>query len=625
MNILLFTQTFPLNPDHPNAHFLYDFTKGFVRLGHKVTVLLPFHPDLKPQLFKEIEVIPFRYMWLDPLHLIGYGRTLENNRYIKWFIYPLAALYVLFSAIALFKLVKVQKPAIINAHWIIPNGFVAALVSKVTSTPLVISLAGTDVYVSQMNFITKLMAKFAISCAKEIISNSPLLLMDLKTTGKIVSYPVPPNTGKRTNDSSVRIAAAGRLVSHKGFDILKEVEPTAEIISGLSIDQFREKLLGVDIFVAPSIRDPSGNLDDANTVVLQAMAAGCAVIATNFPGYRRMITHGKNGMLFPAGNKDTLAQAIQNLKSSKTLRQTIGKVAQQTVLAKFTPQKIAKKYLTIFKQAIENTHGITTLANVFYSTAHSIMYNVKSRRRVATQAYEVIAHFLSKQDLHRLSCLDIGCSTGIITSYFAPHFKRTIGVDIDKNAISFAKKTYKREDLTFRVEDARKLTFPANSFDVIICQEVYENVDEPTKLLSEIYRVLKPGGICYFTADNLLFPIESQYKIPFLLYLPDTVAALILRLLGHKRFYLGHFKTYWGLKTLCKQFIFHDYTLPILRNPQKYKFTRLYKYKNIVNRLPNSILSMLYFFIPTFIWILQKQDVTFKEKRRAVKMPSDYT
>lgn len=263
----------------------------------------------------------------------------------------------------------------------------------------------------------------------------------------------------------------------------------------------------------------------------------------------------------------------------------------------------------------------TSLANASYSIAHPIMYNVESRKRVAVQAYKVLAHFLRSDDLSNLSCLDIGCSTGIITSYLSPYFKKTVGVDVDKDAISFAQKTYQNGNLTFKVEDGGNLTFPANSFDIVICQEIYENADKPEKLLSQIYRVLKPQGICYFTGDNLLFPIESQYDIPFLLYLPDSIAKIILRLFGHKKFYLGHFKTYWGLRQLCKKFTVHDYTLQIVRNPETYKFIRLYKYKTFVNLLPSFVLSLLYFFVPTFIWILEKEDKTLKGKRRARKKP----
>lgn len=262
----------------------------------------------------------------------------------------------------------------------------------------------------------------------------------------------------------------------------------------------------------------------------------------------------------------------------------------------------------------------TSLANASYSVAHPIMYNVESRKRVAIQAYKVLTHFLRRRDLSNLSCLDIGCSTGIITSYLAPFFQKTVGVDVDKDAISFAQKTYRKYDITFKVGDGG-LTFPANSFDIVICQEVYENADKPEKLLNQIYRVLKPKGICYFTGDNLLFPIESQYDIPFLLYLPDSIAKIILRFLGHKKFYLGHFKTYWGLRQLCKKFVVHDYTLPIILNPEIYEFTKLYKYKTFANFLPNFVLSFLYFFVPTFIWVLEKGNKTLTGKRRARKRP----
>lgn len=351
MRILVVAHTFPLNPNHPNAHFMYDFVKGFISLDHQVFVSLPFHKDLKIKAFKGIKITTFRYIFPKNIHLLGYGQILENNRHVKWFIYPLLPLFLLFSIISLYKLVKKYKIDVINAHWIIPNGFTAAVVSKLTSKPLFISLAGTDVYVSKMNLLLKLMTRFAISQANRVIANSPQLLDDLGVDGDTISYPVPPNSGKRVANNHLVVAGAGRLVSHKGFDLLKSVEPKSKIISGLSYKEFRKKLLFVDIFVAPSLRDPKGNLDDANTVVLQAMAAGCAVVATDFPGYRQMIKSGHDGFLFPRGDKKALAKIISKLKRSSSLRHRLGEKARETVKRQFIPQKIAARYVKVFLES----------------------------------------------------------------------------------------------------------------------------------------------------------------------------------------------------------------------------------------------------------------------------------
>lgn len=52
----------------------------------------------------------------------------------------------------------------------------------------------------------------------------------------------------------------------------------------------------------------------------------------------------------------------------------------------------------------------------------------------------------------------------------------------------------------FRCEDLESLTFPDNSFDIFITQDVMEHIFEPEKAFKEIARVLKPGGAHIFTA-----------------------------------------------------------------------------------------------------------------------------
>lgn len=252
---------------------------------------------------------------------------------------------------------------------------------------------------------------------------------------------------------------------------------------------------------------------------------------------------------------------------------------------------------------------IPSLGNAHYSIAHVSDHNVfdkNDRKRVATQIYVTICDFLKKGNTKNLTCLDIGCSTGIISDFLSRYFKRVHGIEIDPHAIELAKKHFKKKNLSFSVGSAMDLNFKSNSLDVIICSEIYSYVDNPQKLMKEIFKILKPGGICYFTGDNLLFPIESQYKVPFLLYAPDLIAKRILKLLGHKNYYLGHYKTYWGLKKLCKDFIIHDYTTKILQDPEKYKFIRLYKYKKFTRAVPHYVISTLIPFMPTFVWILEK-------------------
>lgn len=358
MKILILSQTFPLTPTDATAHFMYDFARGFKEIGHQVHVLLPFHKQLKPRQFKGLKIHTFRYIWPEILHLLGFGRSLLGDQRLPLTAYLLAPFYFFFGMLALLKISRKEKIDVVNAHWVLPNGFLAAVISRMTHIPLVITLPGSDVYLTQKNLLFNWLARFSLRQAKEVVSNSPQLLTDLKIKGKIISYGVPVAGGltppprgstSHTPGVSLVIATAGRRVEKKGFKFLQSFYPDIEIISGLPIGDFRKKLHSVDIFLAHSIRDSAGNLDDASLVVLEAMAAGCAVIASDLSGYRRMIRDGQNGLLVVANDKKAWVVAVERCKKSKTFRQKLGKAARETVKKLFTPEKIAKRYTKVFQ------------------------------------------------------------------------------------------------------------------------------------------------------------------------------------------------------------------------------------------------------------------------------------
>lgn len=108
-----------------------------------------------------------------------------------------------------------------------------------------------------------------------------------------------------------------------------------------------------------------------------------------------------------------------------------------------------------------------------------------------------------------LNCLDIGCASGFMTSeiYKAYPHARYWGVDIYDKAIEFAKKNYPH--INFKKASATKLPFKDENFDLILCFETIEHVEDPKICLMEIKRILKKNGTAIITMDsgNLLFRI----------------------------------------------------------------------------------------------------------------------
>ncbi len=233
------------------------------------------------------------------------------------------------------------------------------------------------------------------------------------------------------------------------------------------------------------------------------------------------------------------------------------------------------------------------------------MYDAQARERKAQTMLAVLRDRLGSR-LESCALLDVGASTGFIDNSLAGHVGTIVGIDIDESAIASAGKRFPRENLTYQVADAMALPFTNACFDVVICAQVYEHVPDASRLLAEIHRVLKPGGICYFAADNRLVLVEHDNHLPLLSLVPRPLAHIYMRLAGRGRYYHEMHLSCWGLRRLTNAFEVTDYTRRLVFEPAEFLTEYMLPPGRLKTRVARLIAKYALWLFPTFIWVLRK-------------------
>jgi ubiquinone/menaquinone biosynthesis C-methylase UbiE len=239
-------------------------------------------------------------------------------------------------------------------------------------------------------------------------------------------------------------------------------------------------------------------------------------------------------------------------------------------------------------------------------STHSVgMHDVISRERKAKTMVTVLSTH-TPVPLNTLRLLNVGGSAGIIDNFLADYFQEVVSIDIDEQAIEIASNTFRKDNLKFQVGDALNMQFADNSFDIAVCSQVYEHVADPHKMIDEIFRVIVPGGVCYFAASNRFVWHEPHYHLPLLSVVPRPLAHLYVRLMGRADHYHELHYTYWQLKKLVRRFILHDITSKMIHDPLKYHIDYMVPPDSTKAAISKLIADKFLWLCPGYIWLLQK-------------------
>lgn len=175
-----------------------------------------------------------------------------------------------------------------------------------------------------------------------------------------------------------------------------------------------------------------------------------------------------------------------------------------------------------------------------------------------------IAEKKLKKKSDQLSVLDVGSGHGDYEREFAKYVKKVVGIEPYLDAYKFAVKVNRNKKIIYHNTLIEEFN-TKEKFDLIICLTVLEHMPNAQKSFKKIYKLMKGNSLMYLTAPNKLWPYENHYQLPFLSWLPLSIANIYVKIMKRGDSYedSSYSKTYFGLKSFLRKFNWNfDFFIP---------------------------------------------------------------
>ncbi len=374
--LLVTASTFPRWEGDTEPRFVLDLAAHMTD-QFQVTVLVPAAPGAKNrEILDGVEVIRYHYFPIHKWETLCYPGAIVpriKEKKIRVLLVP----FLFFSLyLHLFKLLP--QFDIVHAHWLIPQGIVQSFFKK----PYIVTGHGGDVTSLNRGIFKKLKIR-CLKKAKQVTTVSeylkckvqelvPQIYPDVISMGVDISkfgkqYCVPNYFEQE--DKKV-VLFVGRLAEKKGvvylIEAMKDIDallvivgdgPLRETLENYAM-KMRNKVLflgakthaelktiyaSADVFVAPSITAKDGDQEGLPTAIMEAMASGLPVVASQSGGITEIIHNTQNGVLCEEKNCDQISDAIRKLLQNENFRTQIIENSYKTV-KQYDYGNIASRY-----------------------------------------------------------------------------------------------------------------------------------------------------------------------------------------------------------------------------------------------------------------------------------------
>jgi len=215
-------------------------------------------------------------------------------------------------------------------------------------------------------------------------------------------------------------------------------------------------------------------------------------------------------------------------------------------------------------------------------TSHAVL-DIESRRKKAAAIIGILKDY---KNIKNSRVLDIGTGSGVIAHEIGKLSKNVYAVDLRDERVL-------KNNYAFKKIKDEKLPFKDKEFDIIISNHVMAHVKEDELHLKEINRVLKDDGVVYLSMLNRLWPLEPNFNLLFLSWLPKKSAGFYLKLMRKGENYDVNPLTYFKfIKKLKKYFSYEDVTIRVIKKRMP---------------IPHQAYNLTKIFSPVWVFILRKR------------------
>lgn len=388
-NVLVTASTYPRWLGDNSSPFIHELSRRLADEDFNLFVLAPHHRGAaRDEILDGVRILRFRYL-PEALETLAYDGGIPAKLEASKAHYLQIPFFLLAQLQAIGKIIKRENIDIIFCHWLIPQGFIAALYRQFFNRNIRIlcTAHGSDL-LSFDSSIGRGMKRFALRHAQAVTVVSRNLKREVeryRVPDKAV-HVIPmgidmelfsPEKYSRDLKSELGITGpfclfVGRLSHEKGilslveaFPAIAKAIPDARLVvvgEGPLYEAAHDRVvtLGLqghvlfrgfldhsilasyyataDVLIAPSVREGIA------LAIAEAMACGCCVVASDLPGLRDYLEDGVSGLLVRSGDRDALADAVVMILRDEPRRSRIRARARSFVADYFRWPRIIGLY-----------------------------------------------------------------------------------------------------------------------------------------------------------------------------------------------------------------------------------------------------------------------------------------